>query len=792
GISVDTGSDAVTITNNIVYNFSTSQIRLDDFTTNTVGVYHNTFYVSTGTQTLVDDNQGDGGDFRNNIFYHNGTGGYCLRADHDLAAATRDCNLYYRPNGAKLAIDIDNVEEFSTLAVWRAETDDGDNSIEADPQFSTDPPSAAAHFELQTRDATTPDIGADEYTGAAPPAATITNTTPTIYYDKGGTLTITGTNLETTYEAWIEGVRGTVDSAAATTVVATFPAANFNGSTLTLKVGGGREPNYEAGVTARNTIPVDDDGVEYGGTDHHTTIASALSGLLAWKGSDAFTAGITIEVYTGSYAESIVPDGTLNPQTSPNDLTIMEKSGQTADLDVTGETYGVDFNGIDNVTVDGFTITASNQTVVYVQLATGANNVVRNCNITLTASSGTEQVFYVRDGATIEGNTITVNANNGSSGTEAVYVLKDAADDDPVRIQDNTITFTVGAGSAAGHDVIAGDYLNSSYLEIRRNTITLDTSAGGTGCKAVEIDDDNCVIDRNVIKGVGNESIYGIDLDLNNSTVTNNIVYGFATCQLLIVGDSGHNVYHNTFYYTGSATVTLVNDDGAFANLENNIFYHAGDNGFCAELESGSAKTINNNLFYHPNAAQAVTDDGVTYATLADWRGATSHDYDSMEANPDFVTDPPTTAADFELQNVSPCISEANAATGQTEDYEGEARDASPDIGADEFIGAPPAPPSITNVTPDPVIADFGRELTITGSGFLDTYEVTVGGVVGAFVVDNDNQVRATFDGFPSGGLVTVRIGGGVSDSYSITVNTRDVIPVDDDGGANIHTTITS
>ena len=99
------------------------------------------------------------------------------------------------------------------------------------------------------------------------------------------------------------------------------------------------------------------------------------------------------------------------------------------------------------------------------------------------------------------------------------------------------------------------------------------------------------------------------------------------------------------------------------------------------------------------------------------------------------------------------------------------------------------SPPSITSVTPDNFFADKGKTLTIDGSN-LSGATVTLGGITGTITSNTDNQIVVDFPpGYYTNNTLTVSTGAG-SDTYTVTVNKRNIIPVG--GGTDPHSTIQS
>jgi len=217
----------------------------------------------------------------------------------------------------------------------------------------------------------TPGATVNETTNAAaanPPS--ITSVSPDNFFaDKGAQLTITGTDLgDASTSVDIAGVSGTVVSNDGSTLVVDFGPGLYTNSTLTVSTGVDPDATATVTVNTRNIIPVG------GGTDYHTTIQSALDGLYAWFGTAAFstsTAGYlagtkTIEVYGGTYTETVTPDVNLGT-TSSERLIITNASGEQPVVDASGLNNAFYIGALDYVTISGFTAYSSDDAVIYTE-----------------------------------------------------------------------------------------------------------------------------------------------------------------------------------------------------------------------------------------------------------------------------------------------------------------------------------------------------------------------------------------------------------------------------------------
>lgn len=102
--------------------------------------------------------------------------------------------------------------------------------------------------------------------------------------------------------------------------------------------------------------------------------------------------------------------------------------------------------------------------------------------------------------------------------------------------------------------------------------------------------------------------------------------------------------------------------------------------------------------------------------------------------------------------------------------------------------------PSITTVSPNSFFADKGKQITITGTDLTGATNVNIAGVNGTINSNTATEIVVTFPaGLYINSTLTVTTGGG-SDTDNCTVNTRNIIPVDETALANddTHQTIQS
>ncbi|MBD3246338.1 MAG: hypothetical protein GF333_04940 [Candidatus Omnitrophica bacterium] len=278
---------------------------------------------------------------------------------------------------------------------------------------------------------------------------------------------------------------------------------------------------------------------------------------------------------------------------------------------------------------------------------------------------------------------------------------------------------TIAIREFPGEDVtVDGDtygfYLSDSdYVTIDGFEITSCTEHG------IYLDDyaTNNTIQNNYIHTVGTSGNYAgirVDADCDDNTIAGNEIVGDRYGLYLRYAD-GTSIYNNMIYDVGYYGVYIYRCDdmeflfnsidndggrclykyqGANGDYRNNILSNTSTNSghYCFYNGDGDKAsysfTSDYNDFYVPSGASAGYYGGAQ-ASLADWQTATAEDANSLSKNPRF-----TAADDLHIQNISPCQGAGISAGGISDDYDGDARAATPDIGADENLNAPPPPMS--------------------------------------------------------------------------------------------------
>ncbi len=213
-------------------------------------------------------------------------------------------------------------------------------------------------------------------------------------------------------------------------------------------------------------------------------------------------------------------------------------------------------------------------------------------------------------------------------------------------------------------------------------------------------------------------------VSLGTDVAGNPITTGYVMYGMFELGGT-NNIYHNSVYLSGTGITAPGSNTLAFVsnvtttpvrNYLNNIFFNGRSNavaGGASHIALGLSGTTTTNLNSNYNDLYAPGTDGFVgsfngnaYPTLAGFRTATGTDANSISADPLFVS-----TTDLHIQAGSPAIN-AGTTTSVTDDFDGQTRDAAPDIGADEFIVLPPG--TLQFGSPTYSVNENGGTATIT------------------------------------------------------------------------------
>ena len=585
-----------------------------------------------------------------------------------------------------------NGTTYASLAKWKTGTGKGKNDSTIDPLYNSvsdlhvnnaslngvAKPLAYVTTDIdnETRNATTPDIGADEFTPVNVKPIVVSFTSPQAGFcvgtqDVSVTLKNFGLDTLTTVRiSWkVNGVAqtsylwtGSLAPYKSTSIkIGTY---NFSSSTLTYTISAYPDSANAVTIlsTATNTasasvragLPsgtylVDNSGK---GTPDYTSLRAAVSDL----NNKGACGAITFTIADGNYNEQLTINA-IPGSSSSNTVTFISKSKDsskviidTAALGVTTYGYTVGLFGSRYITFRDVTIIDSaSSNANGVEIGNGVNHATFENNVITVSTSTSAANFAVYNFNTID-NYITLQNNHITGGEVGIY-------------------FT-GSGSFERGNVIEKNLVDSSWqygilaqyqdsFTISKNNINVPNATYGIylyNYNNTTPNKDTSYISNNFITsaGYGIYVYYPSKINIYDNSVTNSSgnptlsVYGNTTGNSL-------NVLGNILSNTGGGEAIYVGNTGYFNNSNYNDLFTSGSIGYY---------------------------NGTTCATLANWRTSSGKDKNSISADPLFKS--PSTG-DLHLGSASTAVLKKGISLyGITDDIDGQLRSSTPNIGADE------------------------------------------------------------------------------------------------------------
>lgn len=686
----------------------------------------------------------------NNISANTGGGLAVYYYNYNGTLKTADNNDWYTTGSI---LGWYNGNNYSNLTTWRTASTKDSNSVSLNPNYVSTTDLHVSHpslngtakklslisddYDGDTRNATTPDIGADEFTPPANDAGISSINSPNGSYCAGKqsiivTLTNYGTNTLTsaTINWSINGTTqtaynwtGSLSSGSWTQVtIGTYTFSS--GTTYSMKSWTTKPNGTTDGNNANDTSFINGmkEGMAgtytIGGTSpDYATFTLAVADL----NTRGVCGAVVFNVRDGSYNEQI-SIGSINGTSATNTVTFQSQS-----LDSTKATlwyasgsatnYTVQLNGADYITFKKLTIarTGTNFYGVVVELKSGANmNKFLNNRIIGTKYNSTN--YYnaiVYSGNDVDSSNL-FNNNLLKNGNIAFYM------------------FGVNTTSPERYNVYSNNTIDSIYYmafqlyyqdrtTVNNNSINnLLYTSGGYGVYLYYAS--NTEVGYNTVNNVAGANAYGIycyysatpNLHHNQLNIQNGSGIYLYYCQS--PASSRGMVYNNMISVGGSTTqVYGINDYFYCTNTDysyNSIYVtntNSSSIGFNYYYHSGSTDNIRNNIsyniggglavyIYNYNSTAIIVDNndwislgsnmgwynGTSYANLANWQISTKKDSNSYSVNPFYVSNLNLHISNAKLNGTARVLS------GISDDYDLQTRNAStPDIGADEFT--PPA-----------------------------------------------------------------------------------------------------
>ncbi len=379
----------------------------------------------------------------------------------------------------------------------------------------------------------------------------------------------------------------------------------------------------------------------------------------------------------------------LDTATSPDTLYAWctdDADPDTHTMEYTNRQWGVNFGAYSYLTFDSIDVSKTAQSG-YAARWTGPNNylTVQNCDVGWAGLRNVD--FGNHSGQSALHNYCTVRnvvAHDGlgesigfwfATGCEIIDCTAYNAGKDNVACgyptAGNGTGLRIGINSV--NCAIKGCYVHDIYVGYSLN---VEFEAGYTNPA-------DTLVERNLV--VVNQAtgfFYGVLLMGTGTVFRNNLVRG--TIALAIVGvdgstTSGTLIYHNTITGDTNAQYLVQLWDGTTAIVKNNVIARTAGAALVRQNAADAGVVDNNQYYAGGNSTWRYLAD--SYTAFADWKTNSSQDASSSEADPTLVN----MGVDDHLVVGSPCIN-AGANLGVLSDYDQVVRDATPDIGAYQYV----------------------------------------------------------------------------------------------------------
>jgi hypothetical protein len=472
------------------------------------------------------------------------------------------------------------------------------------------------------------------------------------------------------------------------------------------------------------------DHVTIDGDDPSTSGAQNLTIMAATSSSSGIAC-----IRLGSTSTSGT-DGASN-DTVRNCIIIGSRNSATS----TTTNYGIQFNSVasSNTSSTGAYSNLNNAII---------GNTIKRCHRAIYAYGASSS--YPNTGTLIEGNTIgsSTGADNVVYGVYLYYTATSTSGG-PAVVRGNDIQ--AGEGSTGISSSVYGIYVSSyNYgTVISGNNIhdVVNPKSSGYGAHGIYIssatDNDNIRIYNNFIRDI-------TTTNSSSSLTTTSQNFGI----YINAAVDGLKINHNTIYLNAanattssasnevSACINIGSSTAVVSQMLNNILVNnqgsVSSNAYCIIVDGSTAfstGTVNNNSYYVNGSGSVGYFGGAAQSTLPAWRTATGKDANSVRELPAF-----TSATNLHIPAATNSQLESGGATvsvtGISSDIDGQTRPGptgstsgggtAPDIGADEFDGAPVQAPSISNAAASAIsctsnIAHTVTATVVANSGTIDS-----------------------------------------------------------------------
>ncbi|MCB0482215.1 MAG: right-handed parallel beta-helix repeat-containing protein [Flavobacteriales bacterium] len=719
GWSTGTASNRSVVANNFFVGRANNFISMVDLRSNAyVDFYYNSINVlGTGTSSIgLYTINGNNNIYRNNNIV-NAAGGYAVYTNGASEYTNSNYNNLYSTSSSVLGYFRGG--NYSTLSAWRSASSQDANSVSGDPFYksatdlhalgtaSNNSGTSLAGFTTDIDGdlrGTTPDIGADEYT-ASPNDAGIDSISQALLCTGSNAILVQLTNYgtDTLKSARINWALAKDYSVAQAQTPFNWVGTLATGKSAMVNVGTYNfSPDTSYQILVNSSLPNGaTDGFLGNDSSQNVSRKTAMSGtyVVALSGTRDYSSLVALatDLNTRGVCGPVrvkIKSGTYNGNTTlaqieganaSNTITIEADSANTSPAILNSNSYTLQLNGTDYITVKGLEIRSNYYAPVY--LSSGNINVtIENNTIVNTMNYYAGSTYYI-SGITAYnvGNSpnsnVTIKNNIINGGVYGIYA-QSVVSGSNLNIEDNHISNFKSIGL----------YLhNEGVVSITNNEVFDSTLAYGN--YGMYISQCNADIIGNKVAIHNTSTTRGIEIQNNIGSTSAHHVVANNAVSLSKSGNNGASylgIYVSSsdyidFYYNsvdivgtiGGTTVGLYINSGSNMTLMNNSFVNR-SGGVAMHISGSSALSASNynNLFTNGNWLVYRTTN---YATLTAWRNASGFDGNSTNADANYMS-----AYEMRPNHIA-LDGTANSITGYTTDITGAARGTSPDIGAYQF-----------------------------------------------------------------------------------------------------------
>lgn len=553
-------------------------------------------------------------------------------------------------------------------------------------------------FDGQTRNTSTPDIGADEFTPPSNDAGVASIDSPTIGFCAGskafyvkirnyGVNTLTSAtidwsvngNAQTSY-SWKGAVKsGDVSgliklgnfsfSAGASYDVIVYTSSPNGATDGNNKNDTMKKLNLQTGMSGTYTIG--------GTTPDYNTFADATTDL----DIRGVCGAVVFNVRNGVYNEKI----TLNEiggTSASNTVTFQSQTLDSTKVTVTstGTVKGnwvLGFEGADWVTFKKITLKANTSNVVDMK-GGSHHNTITNCRM-IGDKAMNYMLFY---SGTDKDSANTISNNWMKYGQYGIYMYYYGTYEQGNTIKNNII-------DSINYYAIFVYYQED--LMVSGNTVKNIQQQYGMGIYSVYNRTSLNITKNNLNVENGGYGIYVANYNLTSSftgSIANNMVSvgGSSNSNGIYVyyGD-GIDIYHNSVNIYGTNTSSYCyygysNSTSGVINIENNIFYNNAG-GLTSYINGTSAIGFMNYNDLYTTGSNFGNWGGTVVSDFASWKSTTSKDANSVSADPVYASNKNLHVSAKALDSAATPLKSIK------DDIDGQVRNSTrPDIGADEFV----------------------------------------------------------------------------------------------------------